>query len=100
MAKTTWPGGSRALCLLCSTLFIFLFPALGFPRAGNVSYSQITVEEAEIRQEIQILVEELLLAVPLDTNQDGKVEQDRTMARKIIIRNRLEVLGNRRATKQ
>jgi len=74
-AATGWRGGSRGLCLLGSTLFILLFPALGFPHAGNVSYSQITVEGTRLRQEIQILVEELLLAVPFDSNQDGAVSQ-------------------------
>ncbi|TDI14757.1 MAG: HupE/UreJ family protein [Acidobacteria bacterium] len=89
--------GSRALCLLCSTLFIFLFPALGFPHAGNVSYSQITVEETEIRQEIQILVKELLLAVPLDTNQDGKVDPGELQAGRELLtdylRQKVEVIS-------
>ena len=68
---------SRARILLLWTLtLVFLFPAAVFPHAGNVSYSEITVENLQIRHEIQILVEELEEAVPLDTDGDGTITSD------------------------
>jgi hypothetical protein len=62
-----WPGSAWTLT------FIFLFPVLAFSHAGNISYSQITVENLLIRHQIQILVEELEEAVVLDSDHDGTI---------------------------
>lgn len=65
---------ARARLRLAWTLiFMLIFPVLAFSHAGNVSYSQITVENLRIRHEIQILVEELEEAVPLDADRDGTI---------------------------
>ena len=70
------PSRFHRLRPLLTTAFLLLFPAWGFPHAGNVSYSQITVQGRQVRQQIRILVEELLMAVPLDRNQDGTLDQE------------------------
>ena len=76
-------------------LFLFSLPA--FPHAGNVSYSQFTVQDREVRVEIQILVKELLLAVPLDGNQDGAVDpRELEASRELLtgyLREKLEIFS-------
>ena len=77
---------SRTLLRLgCAAALVFFFPVLGLAHAGNVSYSQIEVQDILIRQEIRILVQELLLAVPLDANHDGTLEQQELAAARDIL---------------
>ncbi|MEE8349362.1 MAG: HupE/UreJ family protein [Acidobacteriota bacterium] len=57
-------------------IFLVCFPVLGFSHAGNVSYSQITVENLQIRHQIEILLEELEEVIPLDTDRDGVITSE------------------------
>ncbi len=67
--------GQTSLCLTWTAAWLFVFPVLAFSHAGNVSYSQVIVQDTAVRQQVQILVKELTLAVPLDANRDGTVDQ-------------------------
>ncbi len=66
---------SLSVCSTRVAACLLLFCASAFSHAGNVSYSQIIVQGHEVRQQVQILMQELLLAVPLDANKDGRVDQ-------------------------
>lgn len=58
----------------CTAALLLVFPSCASPHAGNVSYSNILVQDAGVHQRLQMLVREVTLAVPLDANQDGRVD--------------------------
>ena len=81
---------SLVLSLLPLAACLLACSSLAFSHAGNVSYSQIIVSDHELRQEVQILVQELLLALPIDANKDGTLEQGELEASRAILTDYLQ----------